>query len=353
MTMTQEDINITVNFNNNFRIPKYIQIADSISNDILNGKIKKEQQIPSINVLSNSFSLSRKTIAKAYKILRERNLICTVKGVGNFVAINYLKSKINVFFLINKPCSYKIEVYNAFINTIGTIGNVQIQLYYCEEDLFINALKKNLNSYSYFVIMPHFKSETGNYVSYTPKVIKAIGTIPKEKLIIIDNSYTEISGTLAAIYQDYEEDIIHALEEGLEKLKKYKKIILVYPTKLELPHPTGILTGFIKFCEQYGFEFEILDKIYEDMEFEFKETYITIEEDDLVNLVQQLRSKKMVMGKDIGVISYNETPLKKLLGITVISTDFKGMGEAAAKLVLSNKKEIAKNPFNYIERNSL
>lgn len=59
------------------------------------------------------------------------------------------------------------------------------------------------------------------------------------------------------------------------------------------------------------------------------------------------------MGKDIGVISYNEIPLKVLMGITVISTDFKGMGEAAAKLVLSNKEEIYKNPFHYIELHSL
>ncbi|WP_185965281.1 hypothetical protein [Flavobacterium franklandianum] len=45
----------------------------------------------------------------------------------------------------------------------------------------------------------------------------------------------------------------------------------------------------------------------------------------------------MVTEKDVGVISYNETPLKALLGITVISTDFKGMGEAAAKIILDKK----------------
>lgn len=201
--------------------------------------------------------------------------------------------------------------------------------------------------------MPHFKSKAQNHICYTPKAVKAIETIPKEKLILIDNSYTEISGTFGVVYQDYKEDIFHALEEGLEKLKKYEKIILVYPTKLVFPYPKGILVGFIKFCEQYGFDFEIMDEIYEDLEFEYKEAYITIEDEDLVHLVQQIRVKNLVIGKDIGVISYNETPLKALLGITVISSDFKGMGEAAAKLVLDNKKEISKNPFNYIERNSL
>lgn len=351
--ITEKTTNIVVNITKHSSVPKYIQIADSIAKDILDGKIKKEMRMPSINELSDSCSLSRDTIEKAYKILRDRDLIFSVKGIGNFTMGNDSESKMTVFFLINKPSSYKMEVYNAFVNTIGSKADVDMYLYYCEEQLFINALKKNSNSYNYFVIMPHFKSKAQNHVCFTPKVIKAIETIPKEKLIIIDNSYTEISGTFAAIYQDYKEDIVHALEEGLEKLKKYKKIILVYPTKLVFPYPTGILVGFIKFCEQYGFEFEILDEIYDDLEFESNEAYITIEEEDLVHLVQQIREKNLVMGKDIGVISYNETPLKALLGITVISTDFKGMGVAAAKLVLNNKKEISKNPFNYIERNSL
>jgi DNA-binding LacI/PurR family transcriptional regulator len=81
--------------------------------------------------------------------------------------------------------------------------------------------------------------------------------------------------------------------------------------------------------------------------------YLYYFEEDLVHLMQQIREKNLVMGKDIGVILYNKTPLKALLGITVISADSKGMGKAAAKLVLSNKKEISKNPFNYIEGNSL
>jgi DNA-binding transcriptional regulator YhcF (GntR family) len=351
--MRDKSTNIVININKHSSIPKFIQIADGISKDILNGQIKKGQRMPSINELSDWSSLSRDTIEKAYKVLRDRDLIFSVKGIGNFTIGNDSESKISIFFLINKPSSYKMEVYNAFVNTIGSKANVNMYLYYCDEHLFIDAIKKNTNSYNYFVIMPHFKSKANNHVSYTPKVIKAIETIPKEKLILIDNSYTEISGTFAAIYQDYKEDIIHALEEGLEKLENYKKIFLVYPTKLAFPYPTGILVGFIKFCELYGFEFEILDEIYDGLEFESKEAYITIEEEDLVRLVQQIREKNLVMGKDVGIISYNETPLKALLGITVISTDFKGMGESAAKLVLSNRKEISKNPFNYIERNSL
>jgi DNA-binding LacI/PurR family transcriptional regulator len=80
-----------------------------------------------------------------------------------------------------------------------------------------------------------------------------------------------------------------------------------------------------------------------------------IEETDLVNLIKNCKSKGLVVGKDIGIISYNETPLKEILldGISVISTDHTMMGETAAKLILENRHEKIKNPFTLILRKSL
>ena len=73
--MGQETERILINIKKKSSIPKYIQVADSISNDIESGKIKSGQKLPSINELSESNSLSRDTIEKAYKTLRENNLI--------------------------------------------------------------------------------------------------------------------------------------------------------------------------------------------------------------------------------------------------------------------------------------
>ena len=70
-------------------------------------------------------------------------------------------------------------------------------------------------------------------------------------------------------------------------------------------------------------------------------------------LLKQIRDRKMVAGRDIGVISYNDTPLKELLGITVISTDFETMGETAAYMILKRKKEVVKNVFRFINRDSI
>lgn len=66
--------------------------------------------------------------------------------------------------------------------------------------------------------------------------------------------------------------------------------------------------------------------------------FITIEESDLLNLVKQIMDEEYILGNEIGVISYNDSPLKDLLGIKVICTDFRVMGETAAQMSINNKK---------------
>ena len=139
----------------------------------------------------------------------------------------------------------------------------------------------------------------------------------------------------------------------MPKIRKYKKLVLVYPDKAVYPYPRRILHGFRKFCVENVIDFEIIDKVYDDIILKNGDLFITIEEADLVSLVKQIREDEFVLGKDIGVISYNETPLKELLGITVISTDFKIMGEKTAYMILNKEKGKFKVPFNFIDRDSL
>jgi hypothetical protein len=201
--------------------------------------------------------------------------------------------------------------------------------------------------------MPHFKTDDLKHVSYTEEAVKAINRIPKDKLILMDNNNIKIEGDVIEIYQDFENDIFNALKEGLNKITKYSKLILVYPENLVYPYPRRILFGFRKFCIEYKIDFEVLNEIYDDIILRKGDLFITIEETDLVNLVNQIREKEFVLGVEIGVISYNDTPLKELLGITCISTDFKAMGETAARMILDKQKGKVKNPFNFIDRNSI
>lgn len=129
--------------------------------------------------------------------------------------------------------------------------------------------------------------------------------------------------------------------------------MLIYPEKAVYPYPRRIVHGFRKFCVEKKLDFEILDKIYDEMILKNGDLFITIEEADLVNLVKQVREDEFKLGEEIGIISYNDTPLKELLGITVVSTDFKIMGETAANMIRNKSKGKVKVPFNFIDRESL
>jgi DNA-binding LacI/PurR family transcriptional regulator len=83
--------------------------------------------------------------------------------------------------------------------------------------------------------------------------------------------------------------------------------------------------------------------------------YFVISDSDLVSIIKTCRSKKYELGKDVGVISYNDTPMKQIVGggISVISTNFEKMGKDAAEFV-KNKQKIAQIlPTSLILRDSL
>ena len=342
-----------IKINEDSRVPKYKQIVDAIIYHISIGNLKMDDKIPSINMFSEEYLLSRDTVEKAYNILKERKVILSIRGKGYYIARTKLISKVNILFLINKLSSYKMLIYNAFINSIGSKSHTDLHIYHCDEELFLNLLEKNRGAYDFYVIMPHFKTELLKHISSTPEVVKAINKIPKGKLIIMDNAIPEVNGTFIEIYQDFENDIYNALQEGLAKISRYQKLIMAYPQSSVYPYPKRILHGFRKFCVQHSINFEVIDEIYDDIILKKGDLFITIEEADLVSLINQIREKEFELGNDIGIISYNDTPLKELLGITCISTDFKVMGETAAHMILDKEVGKVKNPFNFIDRNSI
>lgn len=343
-----------IKIDENSRVPKYQQIVDSIIFNISNGNLKMDQKIPSINRFSEEFYMSRDTVEKAYNILKDRKVISSIRGKGYYITRTKLISKVNILFLFNKLSAYKMKTYNSFINNIGPNAHTDLHIYHCDEGLFLNLLDKFEGAYDYYVITTHFKTEDLKHVSFTEDVVKSIKKIPKNKLIIMDNIKLGLEESqIVQIYQDFENDIYNALKEGLSKITKYDKLILVYPEKEIYPYPRRILHGFRKFCVEHAINFEILDHVYEDIILKKGDLFITIEESDLVNLINQIRFDEFVLGTDIGVISYNDTPLKELLGITVVSTDFNIMGETAARMILNNEKGKVKVPFNFIDRNSI
>ncbi|MGY6648001.1 GntR family transcriptional regulator [Wenyingzhuangia sp. IMCC45574] len=341
-----------IKIDENSIIPKYLQIINSIVHNISVGNITAGDKIPSINSLSVEYYLSRDTVARAYNILKERKVIVSIQGKGNYIAKTKLISKVNILFLVNKLSNYKLKIFNSFRESLGDNIHTDLQVYHCDEYLFLELIKKYKSAYDYYVVMPHFKTENLKHVSFTDNVNKMLNSIPEDKLVILDNDKHNLKGEVAEVYQDFEDDIYNALKEGINKVNKYHKITLVYPEKSLYPYPKRILHGFRKFCVHHNLEFEILEEVKEDIHLERGNLFITIKEDDLVNLMNQVKLSDFTLGDDLGIISYNDTPLKALLGITVISTDFTVMGKLTADMILNHKKDKVKTPFNFIDRES-
>jgi DNA-binding transcriptional regulator YhcF (GntR family) len=325
--------------------PKYLQLTNVIVKAVEKGKLKKGDMLPSINELSYKLEISRDTAEKGYKHLKQIGLLSSVPSKGYYIARNDFKQERRIFLMFNKLSAHKKIIYDAFISALGDDATVDFYVYNSDFKLFKKFLTTKTEDYSHFVIIPHF-IDGGEFAK------DVINLIPKEKLVLLDKKIPGIDGEYAAAYENFEKDIYGALEQAREQLSKYHTLKIIFPKRSYFP--AEIITGFVRFCQQYAFVHEVVNDISLEPINE-GEVFINLMEDDLVILIERIISMRFEIGKQVGIISYNETPLKKLIlnGITTISTDFRYMGSVAANLILDNSKRHVEIPFYYNRRASL
>jgi DNA-binding transcriptional regulator YhcF (GntR family) len=327
------------------RRPKYLQIVRSILSHIEKGKLKLGDQLPSINEISIEHLLSRETVLKAYRELKERGIITSKHGKGFYIkSVDYQK-EINIFLLFNKLSAHKKVIYDAFINRIGHEAKVSLFIYNNDFEVFKNLITSNLGQYSHYVIISHFFQATN-------EIVDVLAQIPEDRLVILDRDIENLEGKYPSVFQNFSNDIYKALETANHLLKKYNGINLVFPSNSY--HPNDIKEGFENYCRSKNYEFRILPHMDESF-FKKGEAYIIMDDNDLVKLLKIVKTENLKIGNDVGIVSYNENPLKEFIanGLTVVSTDFEKMGITAAEMILQNRTEKIENPFLLIERNSL
>jgi len=64
----------------------YIQIAETIENEILAGNLKEEEQAPSTNQFAKLYHINPATAGKGLNLLVEDNILYKKRGLGMFVA---------------------------------------------------------------------------------------------------------------------------------------------------------------------------------------------------------------------------------------------------------------------------
>ena len=78
--------------------------------------------------------------------------------------------------------------------------------------------------------------------------------------------------------------------------------------------------AFRRFCRKHHFKYRIIPRLT-PKELKPGRAYLVIEDDDLVALVKYAHANTFRFGRDLGVLSYNETPFKEIIegGVSVVS----------------------------------
>lgn len=324
---------------------KYLQIANSVIREIKNANIQVGDNMPSINELSFELDIARDTVERGYKHLKNIGIIDSVPRRGYFIKNIEFKSPLKIFLLFNKLSEHKKKIYDSFFATLGDHAVIDFYIYNNDFSLFKRFLSNKRNDYTNYVIIPHFIEGGEN-------AYEIINTIPKEQLMLLDKAIKNVTGEYAAVYENFEVDIYKALTEAVDQLSKYQTLKIIFPNNSY--YPPEILKGFKNFCQDNAFSYKIISDII-DEPISAGEVYINVMEKDLISLTEKVLSLNLKVGEEVGIISYNEIPLKKIIlnGITTISSDFNQMGKIAAELILSNSREHVEVPFKLTLRASL
>jgi DNA-binding transcriptional regulator YhcF (GntR family) len=321
-------------------VPKYRQIINSIYTAISIGELKLGDKIPSLNQICTEFELSRDTVMVAFNELKAKGIINSIPGKGYYINSIEINVDQKIFLLFDELNAFKEDLYTAFLNSLDNKSTVDIYFHHFNYQVFKDLISESAGKYTSYVIMP----ATFDYSA------DIIGKLPKDKVYILDRLKEDLTD-YPVVYQDFEQDVYDALNEGLELLQKYNNLIMIYPGGKE---PEGRMLGFQRFCKEKGFKSEIIRNV-STKEMKSGEAYFVPSDRNLVRLVKMATEKNLELGRDVGIVSFNDTVLKEVVagGITIISTDFQLMGQTLARMIQERSSEKIRNHSSLIRRNSL
>ena len=318
-------------------IPKYQQLINAINDAISENQLVKGDAIPSVNKVCNSTKLSRDTVFKAYSILKENGVIESVPNKGYYVA-NHTKK---VLLVLDTFKAYKEVLYHSFVNNLPDNIIVDLQFHHYHIDNFKTILNNSKGKYFRYIVMPFNHNE----------VASTLADIDNDKLLLVDWSIHSKSSN-NYVFQDFGKSFFDALAGATPSFKKYKELVFLYPTYTY--HPIETINYFKDYCELHQFKYTILIdpttlKVRKNI------AYLSTSDRMLGNFLEQCRAQDFEPGKDVGFLSYNDTPMKKFIykGISVISTDFAELGAKAAEFVNQDSTMQHYVPTKLILRESL
>lgn len=339
------------NVNPDKKVAKYKQVLSEIETSIQNGTLEKGAWLPSMNEIAAETGISKETVKRALVTLRNKGYIASCPGKGYYVskAADEIPHKLNILMILSNMDVFKQMLVDSFNKTLKDKSEVRIVFHNNDVDQLEYYVDQCLDTYDYYVVVPHFSVDDQTQL----RVAKVLRRIPNRKLLMLDFCNRFMEGQFGAVYQDLFSDPESGLSEAVEDLRRSKRLNLV-----TLPQSRyGVWTqeSIKRFCEGNNIPLRLLNSFPQTVE---KGEVFFLQTGRLSNSLAEfdeiLRKNNMEVGKDVGLISYNDVPLNAVVlgGLTTISTDFVKMGKLAAEMILSGKMTKIHNDFRMIRRST-
>ena len=324
------------------RDPKYKEVVRFVEEQIRSGELGLGDRIPSVNAFRIRLKLSRSSIFLAMDELKSRGIIEAEPAVGYYVRSTNIEVREKILLLFNELNAFKEDLYQSFLDAIGNDASVDIMFHHYDRRVFETLLREADGRYTSYVLMP------GKFRGLAPMLDRIKG-----RVFLLDHYQNDIRGRYPAVGQDFECDTYDALVQGLPRIRKYDKLILV---QHEAKEPEERYDGIRRFAEEFDFNCLLVPAVHELQD---GTLYITADDRELVKLIKMADQAHLRIGKDFGILSYNDTPLKEVLcgGIATLSTDFRQMGRTMAHLITDKTPSTSipalRNPWLFLPRRSL
>ena len=316
---------------------KVTQLADLLSQAISMREFREGDSLPSINELSRRYGVSRDTVFKAFRDLRERGIIDSTPRKGYFVTGQVT----NVLLLLDQYTPFKETLYNSFVKHLPVNYKVDLLFHQYSERLFNTIVRESIGKYSKYVVM-NFDNE---------RFSSSLNKVNPARLLLLDFGKFE-KDSYSYICQDFDEAFYAALQRLGDRFSSYQKFVFLFSRSLK--HPQSSKDYFIRFCQDYNLSCCVEEDV-ENLKVEKGTVYLAIKQQDVVKVVKQGRLAGLKCGKDFGLLAYNDIPSYEVIdeGITALTIDWEQMGNEVARFVLDNAVVQKYLPTEIRLRNSL
>ncbi|MEO6723275.1 MAG: GntR family transcriptional regulator [Ferruginibacter sp.] len=320
---------------------KHDQLLYGIMNAIDEKIIVQGDPLPSINAMINELGFARETIMKGYRELVRRGIVESKNRKGYFVANHNTTQELKIALMMYSFDTFQEQFYRSFRNELGANVHLDVFFHHGNIEVFETILSLLKGKFGMYVIspIPH------------PRSKELLNTIPRNKLLMFDR-YEPLEGAFKYVTQEFEKSSYDAFAQLADTIKKFDEMIFFHMPGS--PVPIEIVTAFKKFLKDFGIKGCMLPE-YIAGSAEKGKVYFTMGNNELWQILKDCKTKGLELGKDVGILSHNDEPVKEIVGdgITTYSTSFSGMGKRAAQAAMSKEQIHEIIPTVLIRRNSL